>query len=169
MTVNIPGLVVETETFWLHCNSSHPGKPVGVQWFHNDSLVPTSGRFLSLSGALSIFRPTMSDMGPWRCNLAYSDGANVSATYNLQILGKPSIHLACLAPLASAATLSLCCSCLPFTISFSSIFPLIWSSPLLSLCYHPYYLSLARLSSSFCGGDSILCCGISGDLHHLIL
>ncbi|KYO22308.1 lymphocyte activation 3 protein [Alligator mississippiensis] len=87
VTVNIPGLVVETETFWLHCNSSHPGKPVGVQWFHNDSLVPTSGRFLSLSGALSIFRPTMSDMGPWRCNLAYSDGANVSATYNLQILG----------------------------------------------------------------------------------
>ncbi|XP_067402446.1 lymphocyte activation gene 3 protein [Emydura macquarii macquarii] len=87
VTLNPPGLPVETEPFWLNCNSSHPATLVGTRWFHNDSLVPIAGRFRSHHGALSISRPTVSDSGPWRCELTYSDDEKVSATANLQILG----------------------------------------------------------------------------------
>uniref|UniRef100_A0A674IA38 Lymphocyte activation gene 3 protein n=1 Tax=Terrapene triunguis TaxID=2587831 RepID=A0A674IA38_9SAUR len=87
VTVNPPGLLVETEPLLLNCNSSHPAKLVGMRWFHNGSLVPISSRFRSRHGALSISRPTVSDSGPWRCELTYSDDERVSATFNLQILG----------------------------------------------------------------------------------
>ncbi|XP_043357195.1 lymphocyte activation gene 3 protein isoform X2 [Dermochelys coriacea] len=89
VTVNPPGLLVETEPLLLLCNSSHPAKLVGMRWFHNGSLVPVSGRFRSRygDGALSISRPTVSDSGPWRCELTYSNNEKVSATFNLQILG----------------------------------------------------------------------------------
>ncbi|XP_037745659.1 lymphocyte activation gene 3 protein isoform X1 [Chelonia mydas] len=87
VTVNPPGLLVETEPLLLLCNSSHPAKLVGMRWFHNGSLVPVSGRFRSRDGALSISRPTVSDSGPWSCELTYSNDEKVSATFNLQILG----------------------------------------------------------------------------------
>uniref|UniRef100_A0A8C3SYG4 Lymphocyte activation gene 3 protein n=1 Tax=Chelydra serpentina TaxID=8475 RepID=A0A8C3SYG4_CHESE len=87
MTVNPPGLLVETEPLLLHCNSSHPAKLVGTRWFHNGSLVPVSGRFRSRHWALSISRPTVRDSGPWSCELTYSDDEKVSATFNLPILG----------------------------------------------------------------------------------
>uniref|UniRef100_A0A8C3T3R9 Lymphocyte activation gene 3 protein n=1 Tax=Chelydra serpentina TaxID=8475 RepID=A0A8C3T3R9_CHESE len=87
VTVNPPGLLVETEPLLLHCNSSHPAKLVGTRWFHNGSLVPVSGRFRSRHWALSISRPTVRDSGPWSCELTYSDDEKVSATFNLPILG----------------------------------------------------------------------------------
>uniref|UniRef100_A0A8C0GY68 Lymphocyte activation gene 3 protein n=1 Tax=Chelonoidis abingdonii TaxID=106734 RepID=A0A8C0GY68_CHEAB len=87
VTVNPPGLLVETEPLLLNCNSSHPAKLVDMRWFHNGSLDPISSRFRSRHGALSISRPTVSDSGPWRCELTYSDDERVSASFNLQILG----------------------------------------------------------------------------------
>uniref|UniRef100_A0A8C4WDL3 Lymphocyte activation gene 3 protein n=1 Tax=Gopherus evgoodei TaxID=1825980 RepID=A0A8C4WDL3_9SAUR len=87
VTVNPPGLLVEAEPLLLNCNSSHPAKLVDMRWFHNGSLVPISSRFRSRHGALSISRPTVSDSGPWRCELTYSDDERVSASFNLQILG----------------------------------------------------------------------------------
>lgn len=87
VTVNPPGLLVETEPLWLNCNSSHSAKLVGVQWFHNGSLVPISSRFQAHHGALSISRLSVSDSGPWHCELTYSDNEKVFATFNLQILG----------------------------------------------------------------------------------
>ncbi|KAM9171190.1 lymphocyte activation gene 3 protein isoform 1-T1 [Pangshura tecta] len=87
VTVNPPGLLVEMEPLLLNCNSSHPAKLVGMRWFHNGSLVPISSRFHSRHEALSISRPTVSDSGPWHCELTYSDDERVSASFNLQILG----------------------------------------------------------------------------------
>ncbi|XP_050771394.1 lymphocyte activation gene 3 protein [Gymnogyps californianus] len=87
VTLSPPSPVVENEPFLLSCNSSHRASLVETCWFHNGRLVPTSGTFCSLHGALSILRPTMSDAGSWRCQLRYSDNEIISATYNLQILG----------------------------------------------------------------------------------
>ncbi|KAM9247051.1 lymphocyte activation gene 3 protein [Leptosomus discolor] len=87
VTLSPPSPVVENEPLLLSCNSSHRASLVETRWFHNGLLVPTSGTFCSLHGALSILRPTMSDVGSWRCQLRYSNNEIISATYNLQILG----------------------------------------------------------------------------------
>ncbi|KAM9390065.1 lymphocyte activation gene 3 protein [Phaethornis superciliosus] len=87
VTLSPPSPVVENEPLLLSCNSSHRVSLVETRWFHNGHLVPTSGTFFSLHGALSIPRPTMSDEGSWCCQLRYSDNVIISATYNLQILG----------------------------------------------------------------------------------
>ncbi|KAM9277886.1 lymphocyte activation gene 3 protein [Cariama cristata] len=87
VTLSPPSPVVENEPLLLSCNSSHRASLVEACWFHNGLLVPTSGTFCSLHGALSILRPAMSDAGSWRCQLRYSDNEIISATYNLQILG----------------------------------------------------------------------------------
>uniref|UniRef100_A0A452IPU7 Lymphocyte activation gene 3 protein n=1 Tax=Gopherus agassizii TaxID=38772 RepID=A0A452IPU7_9SAUR len=104
VTVNPPGLLVEAEPLLLNCNSSHPAKLVDMRWFHNGSLVPISSRFRSRHGALSISRPTVSDSGPWRCELTYSDDERVSASFNLQILGN-SVSPVVYAAVGSAANL----------------------------------------------------------------
>ncbi|XP_009327146.1 PREDICTED: lymphocyte activation gene 3 protein [Pygoscelis adeliae] len=87
VTLSPPSPVVENEPLLLSCNSSHRASLVETRWFHNGHLVPTSGTFCSLHGALSILRPAMSDAGSWRCQLRYSDNEIISATYNLKILG----------------------------------------------------------------------------------
>ncbi|XP_068258436.1 lymphocyte activation gene 3 protein [Nyctibius grandis] len=87
VTLSPPNPVVENEPLLLSCNSSHGASLVETRWFHNGRLVPASGTFCSLHGALSILRPAMSDAGSWRCQLRYSDNEIISATYNLQILG----------------------------------------------------------------------------------
>ncbi|NXU26279.1 LAG3 protein, partial [Thalassarche chlororhynchos] len=87
VTLSPPSPVVENEPLLLSCNSSHRASLVETRWFRNGRLVPTSGTFCSLHGALSIFRPAMSDAGSWRCQLRYSDNEIISTTYNLQILG----------------------------------------------------------------------------------
>ncbi|NXS51574.1 LAG3 protein, partial [Brachypteracias leptosomus] len=87
VTLSPPRPVVENEPLLLSCNSSHQASLVETCWFHNTHPVPTSGTFCSSHGALSILRPIMSDAGPWRCQLRYSDNEIISATYNLQILG----------------------------------------------------------------------------------
>ncbi|KAM6147348.1 lymphocyte activation gene 3 protein [Phoenicopterus ruber ruber] len=87
VTLSPPSPVVENKPLLLSCNSSHRASLVETRWFHNGRLVPTSGTFCSLHGALSILRPAMSDAGSWRCQLRYSDNEIISATYNLQILG----------------------------------------------------------------------------------
>ncbi|KAM6098162.1 lymphocyte activation gene 3 protein [Theristicus caerulescens] len=87
VTLSPPSPVVENEPLLLSCNSSHRANLVETRWFHNGRLVPPSGTFCSLHGALSILRPTMSDAGSWCCQLRYSDNEIISATYNLQILG----------------------------------------------------------------------------------
>ncbi|NXD86522.1 LAG3 protein, partial [Halcyon senegalensis] len=99
VTLSPPSPVVENEPLLLNCNSSHQASLVETCWFHNRPLVPTSRTFCSLHGALSIFRPAMSDAGFWRCQLRYSDNEIISATYNLQILGfdgpsKPVVYVA---------------------------------------------------------------------------
>ncbi|NXF36181.1 LAG3 protein, partial [Nyctibius bracteatus] len=87
VTLSPPNPVVENEPLLLSCNSSHRASLVETRWFHNGHLVPASGTFCSLHGALSILHPAMSDAGSWRCQLRYSDNEIISATYNLQILG----------------------------------------------------------------------------------
>ncbi|KFQ24991.1 Lymphocyte activation 3, partial [Merops nubicus] len=87
VTLTPPSPVVENEPLMVSCNSSHQASLVETCWFHDRHLVPTSRTFCSLHGALSIFRPAMSDAGSWRCQLRYSDNEIISATYNLQILG----------------------------------------------------------------------------------
>ncbi|KAM6284673.1 lymphocyte activation gene 3 protein [Spheniscus humboldti] len=87
VTLSPPSPVVENEPLLLSCNSSHRASLVETRWFHNGHLVPTSGTFCSLHGALSILRPAMSNAGSWRCQLRYSDNEIISATYNLKILG----------------------------------------------------------------------------------
>ncbi|XP_065514792.1 lymphocyte activation gene 3 protein [Caloenas nicobarica] len=87
VTLSPPSPVIENELLLLSCNSSHRASLVETCWFHNGRLFPTSRTFCSLPGALSIFRPAMSDAGPWRCQLRYSDNEIISATYDLQILG----------------------------------------------------------------------------------
>ncbi|NXU54257.1 LAG3 protein, partial [Turnix velox] len=87
VTISPPGPVVENEPLHLSCNSSHQASLLETCWFHNTRSVSTSRTFCSLHGALSIFQPTMSDAGVWRCQLRYSDNEIISATYNLQILG----------------------------------------------------------------------------------
>ncbi|KFP33414.1 Lymphocyte activation 3, partial [Colius striatus] len=87
VTLSPPGPVVENEPVGLSCNSSHRASLVETCWFHNGRLVPTSRTSCSSHGALSLFRPAMSDAGSWRCQLRYSDNEIISATYNLQILG----------------------------------------------------------------------------------
>ncbi|NXW06434.1 LAG3 protein, partial [Fregetta grallaria] len=87
VTLSPPSPVVENEPLVLSCNSSHRASLVETCWFRNGCLVPTSGTFCSLHGALSILRPAMSDAGSWRCQLRYSDNEIISTTYDLQILG----------------------------------------------------------------------------------
>ncbi|NXC17594.1 LAG3 protein, partial [Corythaeola cristata] len=87
VTLSPPSPVVENEPVLLSCNSSHQASLVETCWFHHGHPVSTSGTFCSLHGSLSVFRPAVSDAGSWRCQLRYSDGEIVSATYNLQILG----------------------------------------------------------------------------------
>ncbi|NWU63926.1 LAG3 protein, partial [Pterocles burchelli] len=87
VTLSPPSPVVENEPLLLSCNSSHQATLVETRWFHNGHLVPTSGTFCSLHGALCILRPATSDAGSWRCQLRYSNDEIISATYNLQILG----------------------------------------------------------------------------------
>ncbi|NXX16264.1 LAG3 protein, partial [Podargus strigoides] len=87
VTLSPPSPVVENEPLLLTCNSSHQASLVETRWFHNGHLVPTSGTFCPLRGALSILRPAVSDAGSWCCQLRYSDNEIISATYNLQILG----------------------------------------------------------------------------------
>ncbi|KFP73299.1 Lymphocyte activation 3, partial [Acanthisitta chloris] len=84
VTLSPPNPVVENEPLLMSCNSSHQASLVEACWFHNGQLGPS---FCSLSGSLSILRPTMADAGSWRCQLRYSDNKIISATYNLQILG----------------------------------------------------------------------------------
>ncbi|XP_013813545.1 lymphocyte activation gene 3 protein [Apteryx mantelli] len=87
VTLSPPGFVVENEPLLLSCNSSHRASLVETRWFHNGQLVPASGTLCSFHGALSILRPSMSDSGPWHCQLRYSDNEIISAMHNLQILG----------------------------------------------------------------------------------
>ncbi|NXU36990.1 LAG3 protein, partial [Drymodes brunneopygia] len=87
VTLSPPNPVIENELLLMSCNSSHRASLVETCWFHNEHPDPTSRTFCSLSGALSIFYPSMSDAGSWRCQLRYSDGEIISATFNLQILG----------------------------------------------------------------------------------
>ncbi|NXL94669.1 LAG3 protein, partial [Alectura lathami] len=87
VTLSPPSPVVENEPLLLRCNSSHRASLVETCWSHHGRPVPTSGAFCSSHGALSIFRPTVSDSGSWLCQLRYADNEIVSATHNLQILG----------------------------------------------------------------------------------
>ncbi|KGL75737.1 Lymphocyte activation 3, partial [Tinamus guttatus] len=87
VTLNPPGFVVENEPLLLSCNSSHRASLVETRWFHNGQLVSSSGNLCSFHGTLSILRPSMSDSGPWHCQLRYSDNEIISVTHNLQILG----------------------------------------------------------------------------------
>ncbi|KAM4790278.1 lymphocyte activation gene 3 protein [Cyanocitta cristata] len=87
VTLSPPNPVIENELLLMSCNSSHRASLVETCWFHKEHLGPTSRTFCSLSGALSILHPTMSDEGSWRCQLRYSDKEIISATYNLQVLG----------------------------------------------------------------------------------
>ncbi|NXD14820.1 LAG3 protein, partial [Nothocercus nigrocapillus] len=87
VTLNPPGFVVENEPLLLSCNSSHRASLVQTCWFHNGQLISSSGNLCSFHGTLSILRPTMSDSGPWHCQLRYSDNEIISVTHNLQILG----------------------------------------------------------------------------------
>ncbi|NXS30331.1 LAG3 protein, partial [Pomatostomus ruficeps] len=83
VTLSPPNPVIENELLLMSCNSSHRASLLETCWFHNS----TSRTFCSLSGALSILHPAMSDAGSWRCQLQYSDKEIISATYNLRILG----------------------------------------------------------------------------------
>ncbi|NXG21205.1 LAG3 protein, partial [Grallaria varia] len=87
VTLSPPSPVVENEPVLMSCNSSHRASLVETCWFHNRHPDPTSRKFCSMPGALSILRPAMSDAGSWRCQLRYSDNEIISAMYNLQILG----------------------------------------------------------------------------------
>uniref|UniRef100_A0A8C5TYN2 Ig-like domain-containing protein n=1 Tax=Malurus cyaneus samueli TaxID=2593467 RepID=A0A8C5TYN2_9PASS len=82
------GIITENELLLMSCNSSHRASLVETCWFHNEHLGPTSRTFCFLPGVLSIFRPSMSDAGSWRCQLRYSDKEIISATYNLRVLGE---------------------------------------------------------------------------------
>ncbi|NXH84790.1 LAG3 protein, partial [Edolisoma coerulescens] len=87
VTLSPPNPVIENELLLMSCNSSHRASLVETCWFHNEHPGRTSRTFCSLSGALSILHPAMSDAGSWHCQLRYSDKEIISATYNLQILG----------------------------------------------------------------------------------
>uniref|UniRef100_A0A8C5TZ01 Ig-like domain-containing protein n=1 Tax=Malurus cyaneus samueli TaxID=2593467 RepID=A0A8C5TZ01_9PASS len=88
VTLSPPNPVIENELLLMSCNSSHRASLVETCWFHNEHLGPTSRTFCFLPGVLSIFRPSMSDAGSWRCQLRYSDKEIISATYNLRVLGE---------------------------------------------------------------------------------
>lgn len=90
--------MVEGEPLLMSCNSSHRARLVETCWFHNGRLVPATKDFYSLHGALSILQPSVSDSGSWHCQLRYSDNVVVSATHDLQILGKLSLDVATPAP-----------------------------------------------------------------------
>ncbi|NWS35192.1 LAG3 protein, partial [Polioptila caerulea] len=87
VTLSPPNPVIENDLLLMSCNSSHRASLVETCWFHDKRPGPTSRTFCTLSGALSILRPAMSDAGSWRCQLRYSDKEIISATFNLQILG----------------------------------------------------------------------------------
>ncbi|NXB55475.1 LAG3 protein, partial [Struthidea cinerea] len=87
VTLSPPNPVIEKELLLMSCNSSHQASLVETCWFHKEHLGPTSRTFCSLSGALSILHPAMSDAGSWRCQLRYSDKEIISATFSLQVLG----------------------------------------------------------------------------------
>nr|XP_010310182.1 PREDICTED: lymphocyte activation gene 3 protein [Balearica regulorum gibbericeps] len=129
VTLSPPSPVVENEPLLLSCNSSHRATLMETRWFHNGRLVPTSGTFWSLHGALSILRPAMSDAGSWCCQLRYSDNEIVSATYNLQILGfdgptNPVVYAAA----GSAADLPCTLSYLPSAFGINVV-TAHWSRP----------------------------------------
>ncbi|NXQ54755.1 LAG3 protein, partial [Anthoscopus minutus] len=87
VTLIPPNPVIENELLLMSCNSSHQASLVETCWFHNKHLGLTSRTFCFLSGTLSIFHPTMSDVGSWHCQLRYSDKEIISAPFTLQILG----------------------------------------------------------------------------------
>ncbi|KAM7066202.1 lymphocyte activation gene 3 protein isoform 2-T2 [Acridotheres tristis] len=122
VTLSPPSPVIENEQLLMSCNSSHRASLVETCWFHDKHPGPTSRTFCFLSGALSVFHPTMSDVGSWRCRLRYSDKEIISATFNLQILGfdgptNPVVYAAA----GSAATLPCSLSYLPSAFGMSVV------------------------------------------------
>uniref|UniRef100_A0A8D0E1D5 Lymphocyte activation gene 3 protein n=1 Tax=Salvator merianae TaxID=96440 RepID=A0A8D0E1D5_SALMN len=89
---NPHGPLVESEPLQLTCNSTHPGNPRKISWFHTGRLITTSGRFHSLDQSLFISRSARSDSGIWICELTYADGERISAMYNLEYIGEKFIE-----------------------------------------------------------------------------
>uniref|UniRef100_A0A8C5TW64 Ig-like domain-containing protein n=1 Tax=Malurus cyaneus samueli TaxID=2593467 RepID=A0A8C5TW64_9PASS len=118
VTLSPPNPVIENELLLMSCNSSHRASLVETCWFHNEHLGPTSRTFCFLPGVLSIFRPSMSDAGSWRCQLRYSDKEIISATYNLRVLGELSL---CVDTPASPTKLPCSLSHLPSTFRMNVV------------------------------------------------
>ncbi|KAL7988469.1 hypothetical protein Chor_007388 [Crotalus horridus] len=79
--------LTESESVRLNCNSTHPGNPTNVLWFHRDVLVHISYRLHPIDQTLLISESVSSDTGPWVCQLTFADGEVIVARHNLQVIG----------------------------------------------------------------------------------
>ncbi|XP_070592921.1 lymphocyte activation gene 3 protein [Erythrolamprus reginae] len=79
--------LIESESVRLNCNSSHPGNPTNILWFHRDVLVRASHRLHPMGQNLLITESVSSDTGQWVCQLTFTDGERIVVRYNLQVIG----------------------------------------------------------------------------------
>ncbi|KAM3848144.1 lymphocyte activation gene 3 protein [Vipera latastei] len=87
VTANPSRPLIESESVRLNCNSTHPGNPTNVLWFHRDVLVQISYRLHPIGQTLLISESVSSDTGPWVCQLTFADGEIIAARHNLQVIG----------------------------------------------------------------------------------
>ncbi|XP_026542053.1 lymphocyte activation gene 3 protein [Notechis scutatus] len=79
--------LIESESVRLNCNSSHPGNPTNILWFHRNVPVRTSYRLHPMGQTLLITESVSSDTGHWVCQLTFAEGEIIAVRYNLQVIG----------------------------------------------------------------------------------